>query len=106
MKGYRFYEEYGNAKNKRAGISQGNVFALELDTTGRPIYSHDCLTCYGVGAILWSANSPVANCSASPEWLGESCKRISEKEARRIHPVLFDYLDDTPEIYNTLEGVL
>ena len=99
MKGYRFYEEFGDAKNKRKGISQGNVVALwlSLDESGydHPWYisNHDVVG-EGFGAVFFTPNSPVNWNCVSADYLHETCKRVSEKRAREIHPELFKRLDD------------
>lgn len=96
MKGYRFYEELEN-KNRKDEKSDGNVFALFLDPdTNRPLtYWNGKEYMYeGMGAVFFHSNSAVCITGASPEYLRENCRRISEEKAREIHPRLFQRLDD------------
>jgi hypothetical protein len=95
MKGYRFYLEYSDSKAKRrsgkgaSGEHKGTVIAVDPDGFwGGHAYIHEA-----VGAVLDYPNSPVATTGCVPEYLREQCKRISETEARRIHPELFRFLD-------------
>jgi hypothetical protein len=44
-------------------------------------------------AIFDWPNSPVAGTGVSLDYLRQKCKRISEAQARTIHPVLFEWLD-------------
>lgn len=94
MRGFRFYLEYASAADKRKGKHAGNVFALCLDE--KPQYSRDALgnwTQGGFGSVFAWSDSPVCYCATSLERLRKECKRISEAEARRIHPALFERLD-------------
>lgn len=85
MKGIRFYEEF---ENKRKGVSAGNVTAVILDDRGQPQRNGDgTYTC--IGAVFHTPNSGVATTACSPEWLAENCKRVPEKRAREVHPLLF-----------------
>lgn len=91
MEGIRFYLEHDSKRDKRKGKHNGNVFALYTDNApwfsdGKPMYG-------GAGAVYFSANSPCCSTDASKEYLQDQCKRISEEEARKIHPELFNYLE-------------
>lgn len=93
MKGFKFYLEYDDEKEKRKatrknlGDHSGNVVAVfgEFDH----VAVKDCL-----GAVFFVGNSDVACSTVSYDYLRENCKRISEKQAREIHPKLFARLDD------------
>jgi hypothetical protein len=98
MRGIRFYEEF---IDKRRGESAGTVVAVLLDKYQRP-YTHWSeaanKSCGGwvvdvISGMFDVCNSEVGVGSASPDYLREWCKRISEKRARAIHPQLFVYLD-------------
>ena len=97
MKGIRFYLEYPSAKDKRKGTRadpgnhSGNVIAtLEgTEMIGRNGPQIDCLS-----ATYDRPNSPVSSGAVSYEYLEERTKRISEAQAREIHPELFKRLDD------------
>lgn len=93
MKGIRFYHELEN-KGKVAETSQGNVIAIFINTN-----SHTLLIMgemyEGLVAVFGEPNSPVCVSGVSWEYLRESCKRISEAKARKIHPRLFERLDKT-----------
>jgi len=107
MKGYRFYLEFPDAQSKRAhsskrgGGSEGNVFALCLDSP--PRMDANALGGWvqeGVGAVHYQSNSPVCGSSTSLRRLQLFCKRISEAVAREIHPALFEYLGNAGNNYN------
>ena len=92
MKGFRFYADYGHAKGKRQGGDAPNCIALATDPGQSWVRDHEILTeC--IAAVFSHANSGVCSTSCSRSYLQESCKRISEAEARRLHPALFAHLD-------------
>jgi hypothetical protein len=95
MNGVRFFLDHKDEKAKRKGQHQGNVTAI-LVANG--IFYSDNRACYeAIGAVFFRPNSPCEGTAASLEWMRTCGKRISEKEAREIHPELFWYLDDNPE---------
>jgi hypothetical protein len=98
MKNVHFYLDHETTQDKRQGHHTGNVTAVFTDT-GR--FSREFDGNYGydaVGAVYSTPNSPVASTSVSITWMQTKGKRISEAEARTIHPCLFASLDeDVPE---------
>lgn len=85
MKHVRFYLEHDTPAKRRKGEHNGNVFAACIaDSRGRSGWE-------GLGAVYEYPNSPVAGTSCDAGYLRQ-CKRISEKEARAIHPRLFERL--------------
>lgn len=90
MRGIRFYEErYG--KGGRYESSRGTVIAVAYENSW---FSAQGDICYdAIGGVYERPNSPVASVGTSREYLERDCKRISEMEARAIHPALFRYLD-------------
>ena len=103
MQGLNFYLQYPNAKEKRKatrknlGNHSGNVVAvptcreqwwLSEDGDGRKQWLAECFA-----AVQDIPNNPVCGTSCSFEYLKDSCKRISERQARKIHPRLFSLLD-------------
>lgn len=85
MKGIRFYATYATPADKRAKRGDGNVFALDVDTwPAMP---------FGTAAIFNEPNSDVGGTGVSYQRLRTCARRISEAEARRIHPKLIDWLD-------------
>ena len=101
MKNFRFYVEYPmdvNPKNfsrKDLGKHSGNCLAVMTDTKqfvrdcARQVQvQYDC-----IGAIYFDANAQCAGSSCYADYLTKSCKRVSEKQAREIHPNLFAILD-------------
>ncbi len=88
--GITFYLEHKTPKAKKQGNHSGNVIAVFGDTFyssfGKP-----CKEC--ISAIFFDANSAVSSSAVSEQYLEENCKRISLKEARAIHPKLFEYLE-------------
>lgn len=88
MRGVRFYLEHESSAAKRRGEFTGNAVAVYVDLEdGQGNFD-------AVGAVFPHCNSAVASTGASREYLRRYCKRISEGEARRIHPRLFEYLDE------------
>lgn len=101
MKNYLFYLVYSSNKLKRQatrknlGEHTGNCIAVPLDENKRPYYTNARdLSMECCGAVFFKENSDVASSSASFNYLREKCKRISEKQAREIHPKLFEYLEN------------
>ena len=75
MQGVRFYLEPGGL----------NVYAAFFENVTRGNIE-------GIGAVFDYADSPVASTAASRSFLNQ-CHRISEAEARQVHPTLFQRLD-------------
>jgi len=96
MKGYTFYLEYPSQAEKRKatrkhpGNHSGNVIAT-FGTWFTGGSSGAMIEC--VSAVYEWPNSAVCSSSVSISYIRERCKRISEAQAREIHPRLFDYLD-------------
>lgn len=103
MKGWRFYLEYPNKKEKRKGRAEqtalgnheGNIVAIMLREDGCFDYQITATgtTFSAVSALFFCANSAVCFSSVGEEYLRSRCKRVSEQIARQIHPALFEYLD-------------
>jgi len=97
MKDVRFYLEYPNkqenhkATRKNLGNHGGNVIAVfyQNDFIKEKDMYYDCLM-----GLLFKRNSPVVGSSVPQSYLSEKCKRISEQQAREIHPALFERLDN------------
>lgn len=101
MNGIRFYLEYENPTEKNKGTRkepgnhEGNVFAAFVaNGTHHCEVPGGCIE--GLGAVYFQRNSPVCSTSASWDHLGKYCLRISEAQAREIHPRLFEVLDQEP----------
>ena len=92
MKGYRFYADYSSAKLKRKGGDAPNVLAVATDIMPR-LGDRGQLLFECAVAVFEHANSGVCWGAASRDYIAECCKRLSEEEARRIHPAIFVYLD-------------
>lgn len=96
MNGYTFYLEYPSLKDKRKatrktlGNHSGNVMAVFGDwfSIAGHYYKKEC-----VSSVYNRPNSDVCTSSACDSYIKENCKRISEEQARKIHPKLFQYLD-------------
>lgn len=91
MKGYRFYEEFPSNAAKRKRQSAGHVVALVLDERRQPLWNGHQYDC--IAGVFDTPNCGVASTGVSPEFLRKNCRRVSEAEARKIHPVLFKWLD-------------
>jgi hypothetical protein len=51
--------------------------------------------CYeALAALFVRPNSPVAGTGVALGYVRQKCKRISEAQARTIHPALFERLDE------------
>jgi hypothetical protein len=90
MKGYRFYLDYDNPKNKRKGIDNGNCLAVVTEG----YIMNGGLMFEGFSPVFFQRNSPVNWSSVSWDYLRTCCKRIPERKAREIHPALFERLDE------------
>ena len=95
MKGYIFYLEFPTAKAKREATRKnltghsGNCIAVTSDKQEQ-IEQWRVNKCYpAVSAVQDIPNNPCCFGSVSPEYLLSNCKRISEAQAREIHPNLF-----------------
>lgn len=92
MRNIRFYLEHESPSHKRKGNHLGTVFAAHVHDNGRFVLT----TTYfveGMAAVFNRPDSPVESTAADREYLRKCCKRISEAEAREIHPALFARLD-------------
>ena len=92
MKGIRFYLEYDTPAKRRKGEHSGNVFAAFVCNGRAHNGGYD-----GLGALTYAPNSIVDSVSADAGYL-RRCKRISEKDARSIHPRLFAALGVTYKV--------
>lgn len=93
MKGFRFYLEHDSKRDKRKGIHEGNCVAVLLDSKGSLLFTSS-LTVEAIGSVFNTPNSPCAGTAVHRNYLRQYCKRISEKEARKIHPNLFLRLEE------------
>lgn len=94
MKGIRFYREFLKRQRKEWDAT-GNVIAIYLDDDNQPIARtvQDGKIIECASAVFFQPNSPVASSGVHSEYLRTKCKRISEKRAREIHPLMFEYLE-------------
>lgn len=95
MKGIRFYHEFKDTRKKHP---EGNVMAVMTDKRGFPdirFQGKEAMVDV-ISAVFDHPNSGVAGSSASIKYLRSRTKRISEEKARKIHPNLFYYLDNSP----------
>ena len=84
MNGIRFYLEFKD-ESKRQSV--GNVVAA-LVLNGA--YWSSGTLCYeALAALFEQPNAPVAGTGVALDYLRRKCKRISEANARTIHPALF-----------------
>ena len=92
MKGVRFYEEY---EDKRRGVSAGACLAVVPEQAYFDAASGWVFDCVGpVMADHLPNTSGLCGCGVAHEYLRETCKRVSEKRARQIHPALFEMLKE------------
>jgi hypothetical protein len=96
MKNFQFFLEYESNKNKRKGTRKqlgnhtGNCIAIFLPTKSEQYSINKCYE--AASAVFYVRNSDLNWGCVSPEYLIDRCKRISEKQAKEIHPKLFEYL--------------
>lgn len=99
MKEFIFYLEYPTNKDKRAGTRKnpgnhsGNCIAVPLDERKNPYWIPGTMKMDCYGAVFFRENSDCAGSTCHIDYLRENCKRISEAQARLIHPKLFNYLE-------------
>lgn len=96
MKDVRFYLEYPSKKDKNEatrknlGNHSGNCVALYHKNYR--VTNDDVLIEAASAVYMWE-NSDCAFSEVSQGYIDEKCKRISEEQAREIHPQLFTYLN-------------
>lgn len=100
MKGFIFYLEYPNHAEKRKatrkslGNHSGNCIAVDSDRNSQ-LEQYRVNLCYPSiqGVFNWK-NSDCCSATVSVDYLSNNCKRISEAQAREIHPKLFSYIEE------------
>ncbi|MGO8931249.1 MAG: hypothetical protein ACLQU3_30710 [Limisphaerales bacterium] len=93
MSGICFYQEFSD-KSKRT--SAGTIIAA-LVCNG--LYWSSGKVCYeDIAGLFDRPNSLVAGTGVARDYLRQKCKRISEANARTIHPALFERFDQ-PQIW-------
>lgn len=90
MNHFTFYHEF---KNKRRGQCSGTCVA----TFGSWSLYGGKLMRDAVAGMFDQPNSPVCISTVSKDYLRDTCKRVSEMAARKIHPQLFVWLDKTED---------
>lgn len=112
MKGNRFYADYSSKAHKRRDAMSprhkrregptpapaANVIAVDVEG-GRIPYriQRDRAVADCTAALFDTPDSDVTGTSVDASYLMERCRRISEAEARRIHPRMFEYLEYEPD---------
>lgn len=92
MKDYRFYIEYSTPRNKRKNHNGINCIAVYTDKDAANPGHYMALSAVlahpepNTSALCWG--------EVSYEYLISNCKRVSEQQARLIHPHLFERLSD------------
>jgi hypothetical protein len=96
MNGYKFYLEYPSTKDKRQGTRkqlgnhEGNCIAV-IDNWYR-IKDNEIFVSGFTAELLVKNSFAVGEQLIHEGYLKTRCKRISEKQAREIHPNLFNSL--------------
>lgn len=108
MRGYRFYADYpSNSAKRKDAMSPRykrkdeptpapapNVIAVDLEDGSIPWRVQQGKAVTDCTAALFDIpDSCVTGSQVSHDYLMKRCRRISEAEARRIHPRLFEYLE-------------
>jgi len=100
MKGYIFYLEFPTAQAKRKATRKnlvghsGNCIAVTSDNNERWEQYKMNRGYPAIAAVQEIPNSPCCFDSVNSNYLKERCKRISEAQAREIHPNLFYRLEN------------
>ena len=117
MKGYQFFAEMQEARLSKSGskrwrpftrkmLEQGasenqfcSCLALILTDDGSSpwVVTPQGLQADCVSSIFDVSNSPVTLCGVSAGYLHKRCVRISEALARKLHPALFERIDEEEE---------
>ena len=95
MKDFRFYLEYPSLKDKRKGTrkSLGNHLGTCV-AVSKSFYIQNGEIYNECGGGIFEKPDSVCTWTACTDgYLRDKCKRISEKQAREIHPNLFKYLE-------------
>ena len=85
MKGVKFYEVFLDRYRRHAS---GNCLATDGHGKRR---SDGTIPC--VAATRKEPNSPVGVDAVDPLYLKRHCRQITEKQARKLHPRLFERLE-------------
>ena len=100
MKGYIFYLEFPTAQARRKATRKnltghsGNCIAVSSDKQEQ-IEQWRVDKCYpAFTAVQDIPNNQCCFNPVSPEYLLSNCKRMSEAQAREIHPNLFYSIED------------
>jgi len=88
MNGIRFYLEFQDKSKRQPG---GNIVAV-LALNGA-YWSSGSLCYEAIAALFEQPDSPVAGTGVALDYLRQRCQRVSEAQARAIHPALFKRLD-------------
>ena len=94
MRGYRFFEEYVDESRRQSlqSVIAVQTFEGPWVKEGGVCVPAVCSPAAGSKAV--EPNSEVTRLMFNVEYLGTHCRRISEAQARTIHPKLFEYLDN------------
>ena len=101
MLGYWFYVEVSD-KGTSAETEAGNCIALCLKQQANKRWvpawyigpRSGQVFCECVSAVFGFENSPVCGGTVHRDYISDNTRRVSEAEARAIHPRLFEYLDN------------
>jgi hypothetical protein len=88
---WSFFVEYDGPEGNQAKRYSGNVFAADKEEFART----GCIS--GLGPVYYHPNSDVMWTTASHEWLYHNTRRITRKQANRIHPKLMKRVRETEE---------
>ncbi len=93
MKGIRFFEEF---RNSAKTTTMGTCVALFVCNGA---YMSGTQICYeALSGLFDQPDSPVCSGGVSLSYLRSRCKRVTEQEARKIHPALFKRLGEPEEV--------
>ncbi|HJU90116.1 MAG TPA: hypothetical protein VJ672_12025 [Gemmatimonadaceae bacterium] len=93
MRGYRFFEEYVDETRSQSLQSVIAVQTFEGPWVKEGGVCFPAVCSPSAGGKTFEKNSAVIRLMFNAEYLGTHCRRITEAQARTIHPKLFEYLD-------------
>ena len=88
MKGVKFYQVFLDKYRRHAS---GNCLATDEHTKERSMKKNGTIRC--VAASSREPNSPVGADAVVPGYLRQHCRQITEDQARKLHPRLFDRIE-------------
>lgn len=103
MKDHRFYIDFKSPDAKRKAGARKNITVLPEGATCAVLYPSTCIAANqyrttGLGAVYGDGDTPnLCHTDYCQRYIHESMKKISEAQARLLHPNLFKVLASYPQ---------